>query len=132
MRVEVPPGLHVCDADALATLDCHSTLTWLVGLPANLPVTVGIVCVLYSSDRLLSTACTGRDKEQKKKKNQARLVKLETILAKEEEKRRKKFKTANSYLFVKLKYIINTVSGFGRELNGQKCSSLPLKESSFM
>lgn len=55
--VEVSASLHVCDADALTTLDGHPTLTWLVGLPTNLPVTVGIVCVLNSSYRLLSTAC---------------------------------------------------------------------------
>lgn len=55
--VEVSASLHVCDADALTTLDGHPALAWLVGLPANLPVTVGIICVLDSSYRLLSTTC---------------------------------------------------------------------------
>lgn len=63
VRMEVSPSLHVCDADALTTLDGHPTLTRMIGLPTNLPVTVGIVGILYSGYRLLSTACTGQCKE---------------------------------------------------------------------
>lgn len=54
--VEVAAGLHVCDADGLATLDGDAALTRPVGLPTDLPVTVGIVCVFNSSYRLLPTA----------------------------------------------------------------------------
>lgn len=54
--VKVSAGLHVCDADGLTTLDGRPTLTWTVGFPTNLPVTVGIVCILHSGHRLLSTA----------------------------------------------------------------------------
>lgn len=54
--VEVSASLHVCDADGLTTLDGHPTLTRIIGFPTNLPITVGIVCVLHSSYRLLSTA----------------------------------------------------------------------------
>lgn len=54
--VEVPASLHVCDADGLTTLDGYPTLTRTIGLPTNLPITVGIICVLHSSYRLLSTA----------------------------------------------------------------------------
>ena len=56
--VEVSTGLHVGDADGLTTPDSHPALTWTVWLPTDLPITVGIVCVVHSSYRLLSTAYT--------------------------------------------------------------------------
>lgn len=56
--VEVSSSLHVCDANGLATFDGSTTQTWIVGLPTNLPVAVGIICILHSSYRLLSTAYT--------------------------------------------------------------------------
>ena len=56
--VEVSARLHVRDADGLTTLDGHPALTRTVGLPTDLPVTVGVVCVLHSSYRLLSAAYT--------------------------------------------------------------------------
>lgn len=60
MCVEVSASLHVCDSDSLTTLDGDPALTWTVGFPSNLPVTVGIICALHSSNRLLSTAYTCR------------------------------------------------------------------------
>lgn len=54
--VEVSSSLHVCDPNGLATLDGSTAQTWIVGLPTNLPVAVGIICILHSSYRLLSTA----------------------------------------------------------------------------
>lgn len=54
--VEVSASLHVCDADGLTTLDGYAALTRTVRLPSNLPVTVGVICVLHASYGLLSAA----------------------------------------------------------------------------
>lgn len=61
--VEVPPSLHVCDADGLTTLDGHAALTRTLGLPTNLPVAIGIFSILHPCYRLLSTAYTQTPQE---------------------------------------------------------------------
>lgn len=56
VRVQVSARFHVSDPNRLATLYGCAALTWTVGLPSDLPVTVGVVCSIHPGHGLLSTA----------------------------------------------------------------------------